>query len=77
MKTLTTEQKRYLLKILQAGEREERELMQVLEIKNIVANHRIIFENYRESVISGKRSEAVKVATLNARVAKHRESPFI
>ena len=46
MKTLTTEQKRYLLKILQAGELEERELMQVLEIKNIVANHRIIFENY-------------------------------
>lgn len=33
--------------MLQTGEREERELMHVPEIKNIVANHRIIFENYR------------------------------
>jgi len=33
--------------MLQAGEREERELMHVPESKNIVANHRIIFENYR------------------------------
>ena len=47
MKTLTTEQKRYLLKVLQAGCFDESELIQALDIQKTVSEHRVIFENYK------------------------------
>ena len=46
MKILTTEQKRYLLKVLQAGGFEESELVKALDIQKAVTEHRVIFENY-------------------------------
>ena len=60
MKELNTTQKRYLMKILQTGEFEQRELMQVLEIKNIMADHRIIFENYKNIAVPPKEDRRLK-----------------
>lgn len=57
MKTLNPEQKRYLLKALQAGEFDEKELIRKLEIQKEVIESRVIFENYRDDTLASKIEE--------------------
>ena len=57
MKTLNPEQKRYLLKTLQAGEFDEKELIRKLEIQKEVIESRVIFENYRDDTLASKIEE--------------------
>ena len=57
MKPLTQEQKRYLLKALQAGEFDEKELIRKLEIQKEVSESRVIFENYRDDTLASKIEE--------------------
>ena len=57
MKPRTQEQKRYLLKALQAGEVDEKELIRKREIQKEVIESRVIFENYRDDTLASKIEE--------------------